>query len=136
MKKKLTSSKAPNPIGPYSVAVNYGNLIFTSGQIPLDKQGNIIGTNIKEQTKQVIENLKNILEENKSSLNQVIKSSVYLKDMNDFAAMNEVYNEYFEDSAPARVAVEVARLPKDVMVEIEVIAYQSEATPKVPILER
>jgi 2-iminobutanoate/2-iminopropanoate deaminase len=135
MKKKLTSSKAPSPIGPYSVAVNYGNLIFTSGQIPLDRQGNIVGTDIKAQTRQTIENLKNILEENYSSIEQVIKTTVYLKDITEFAGMNEVYNEYFADSAPARSTLEAARLPKDVKIEMDIIAYQSEVIPKVPILE-
>jgi 2-iminobutanoate/2-iminopropanoate deaminase len=124
MKKKLTSTKAPNPIGPYSVAVNYGNLIYTSGQIPLDRQGNVVGTDIKEQTRQVIENLKNILEENGSSIAQVIKTTVFLKDMNEFAGMNEVYNEYFADSAPARSTLEAARLPKDVKIEMDVIAFK------------
>jgi 2-iminobutanoate/2-iminopropanoate deaminase len=136
MKKKLISSKAPNPIGPYSVAVNYGNLIFTSGQIPLDKKGNVVGTNIKTQTRQTIENLKNILEENGSSIEQVIKTTVYLKDITEFTEMNEVYNEYFEDSAPARSTLEAARLPKDVKIEIDIIAYQSQALPKIPITEK
>jgi 2-iminobutanoate/2-iminopropanoate deaminase len=136
MKKKLTSSKAPNPIGPYSVAVNYGNMIFTSGQIPLDRQGNIVGTDIKEQTRQTIENLKNILEENGSSIDKVIKTTVYLKDITEFAGMNEVYNEYFADSAPARSTLEAARLPKDVKIEMDIVAYQSDILPKVPILEK
>lgn len=124
MKKKLTSTKAPKPIGPYSVAVSYGDLIFTCGQIPLDTQGNIIGTDIKTQTRQTIENLKNILEENNSSIEQVIKTTVYLKDMAEFAEMNEIYNEYFSESAPARSTLEAARLPKDVKIEMDIIAYQ------------
>ena len=124
MKKKLTSSKAPIPIGPYSVAVEYGNLIYTCGQIPLNREGNIAGTDIKEQTRQVIENLKNILEENGSSIAQVLKTTVFLKDMNEFAGMNEVYGEYFQDSAPARSTLEAARLPKDVKIEMDVIAYK------------
>lgn len=124
MKKKLTSSKAPKPIGPYSVAVSYGNLIFTCGQIPLDCRGNIVGNDIKAQTRQTIENLKNILEENNSSIEQVIKTTVYLKDMAEFAEMNEIYNEYFSLSAPARSTLEAARLPKDVKIEMDVIAYQ------------
>ena len=134
MKKKLTASKAPHPIGPYSVAVNYGNLIYTSGQIPLDRQGNVVGADIKSQTRQTIENLKNILEENGSSIEQVIKTTVYLKDITEFAGMNEVYNEYFRDSAPARSTLEAARLPKDVKIEMDIIAYQSDIIPKVPIL--
>ncbi len=127
MKKKLTASKVPNPLGPYSVAVSYGNLIFTCGQIPLDKQGNVIGADIREQTRQTIENLKNILEENGSSIDKVIKTTVYLDDIADFKGMNEVYNEYFADSAPARSTLEAARLPKNVKIEMDVIAYQSDA---------
>lgn len=122
MKKKLTASKAPKPIGPYSVAVSYGDLIYTCGQIPLDLNGNIIGDDIKTQTRQTIENLKNILEENGSSIDKVIKTTVYLKDITEFAEMNEVYNEYFADSAPARSTLEAARLPKDVKIEMDVIA--------------
>lgn len=122
MKKKLTASKAPKPIGPYSVAVSYGDLIYTCGQIPLDLNGNIAGDDIKTQTRQVIENLKNILEENGSSLGKVIKTTVYLKDINEFTGMNEVYNEYFAESAPARSTLEAARLPKDAKIEMDVIA--------------
>lgn len=125
MKKKLSATKAPNPIGPYSVAVEYGNLIYSSGQIPLNREGNIVGTDIKEQTRQTIENLKNILEENNSSLANVLKTTVYLKDMNEFAGMNEVYNEYFAQSAPARSTLEAARLPKDAKIEMDLIAYKS-----------
>jgi 2-iminobutanoate/2-iminopropanoate deaminase len=136
MKKKLTSLKAPNPIGPYSVAVNYGNLIYSSGQIPLDRNGRIVGTDIKAQTKQTIENLKNILEENGSSIDKVIKTTVYLKDMNEFAGMNEVYNEYFAESAPARSTLEAARLPKDAKIEMDVIAYLSDTMPEVPVLDK
>lgn len=136
MKRKLTASKAPSPIGPYSVAVGHKNLIFTSGQIPLDKNGNIVGTDIKTQTRQTIENLKNILEENNSSLEQAIKTTVYLKDITEFAEMNEVYNEYFANSAPARSTLEAARLPKDAKIEMDIIAYQSDTIPNVPIMEK
>jgi 2-iminobutanoate/2-iminopropanoate deaminase len=123
MKKKLTASKAPKPIGPYSVAVSYGGLIYTCGQIPLDSNGNLSGDDIKTQTRQTIENLKNILEENGSSLDKVIKTTVYLKDITEFAGMNEVYNEYFAESAPARSTLEAARLPKDAKIEIDAIAH-------------
>jgi len=116
------ASKAPKPIGPYSVAVSYGDLIYTCGQIPLDLNGNIAGEDIKTQTRQVIENLKNILEENGSSLDKVIKTTVYLKDITEFPAMNEVYNEYFAESAPARSTLEASRLPKDAKIEMDVIA--------------
>lgn len=123
MKKKLAASKAPKPIGPYSVAVSYNGLIYTCGQIPLDLNGNLAGDDIKAQTRQVIENLKNILEENGSSLDKVIKTTVYLKDITEFAGMNEVYNEYFAESAPARSTLEAARLPKDAKIEIDAIAH-------------
>lgn len=124
MKKHLLSDKAPKPIGPYSQAVEFENLIFTSGQIALDTHGKIVSSEIEEQTKKVIENLKNILEDNGSSLENVIKTTVFLKDMIDFNSMNEVYNTYFGTSLPARSTVEVSRLPKDVRVEIEAIAFK------------
>ena len=125
MKKILHSDKSPAPIGPYSQAVGFDRLIFTSGQIALDTKGNVVSGEIAEQTCQVIRNLKNILEDNGSSLDNVIKTTVYLKDMIDFSVMNEVYNEYFGSSMPARSTVEVSRLPKDVRVEIEVIAFKN-----------
>lgn len=124
MKTILNSDKSPKPIGPYSQAVGFDKLIFTSGQIALDTKGNIVSQEIADQTCQVIRNLKNILEDNGSSLENVIKTTVYLKDMIDFNSMNEVYNEYFGSSMPARSTVEVSRLPKDVRVEIEVIAFR------------
>ena len=124
MKENLKCENAPKPIGPYSVAVSYNGLIYTCGQIPLDKDGNLVGTDIKAQTIQTIENLKNILEENGSSLDKVLKTTVYMKDISEFPAMNEVYNEYFAKSAPARSTLEAAKLPKDVKIEIDVIAHQ------------
>lgn len=125
MKKTIATKLAPAAIGPYAQGNIIGNLLFTSGQVPLDANtGEIVGTTIEEQTVQVFKNLKAILEEGGSSLDKVIKTTVFIKDMNDFAAMNGVYGKYFsEDSLPSRSAVEVARLPKDVKVEIEVIAY-------------
>lgn len=125
MKTLLKTSKAPKPIGPYSQAVSTGNLIFTSGQIALDTEGNIISDDIKAQTRKVLENLKHILEDSGSSMNDVIKTTVFLKSMNDFAEMNEVYAEFFGESLPARSTVEVSKLPKDVRVEIEVIAFKN-----------
>lgn len=118
------SHLAPDPIGPYSQAVAYGDLIFTSGQIALDLDGNLIGDDIETQTRGALENLLHILEDNKSSMDFVIKTTVYLKDMNDFPKMNEVYNAFFGESKPARSTVEVSRLPKDVKVEIDAIAYR------------
>ncbi|MCB0720828.1 MAG: Rid family detoxifying hydrolase [Ignavibacteriae bacterium] len=119
----LYSPLAPNPIGPYSQAVSYGDLIFTSGQIGLDMDGNIISDDVEIQTRIALENLLHILEDNNSSMDFVIKTTVYLKDMNDFTKMNEVYNAFFGESKPARSTVEVSRLPKDVKVEIDAVAY-------------
>lgn len=127
MKKILLSARAPKPIGPYSQAVEYENLIFTSGQIALDTEGEIISSEIKEQTQKAIENLKSILEDNGSSLENVIKTTVFLKDMIDFNSMNEIYNKYFGSSQPARSTVEVSRLPKDVRVEIEATAFKNKS---------
>jgi 2-iminobutanoate/2-iminopropanoate deaminase len=123
MKEIIYTEKAPKPIGPYSQAVKIGNLIFVSGQIPLDpKSNNVVNGGIKEQTAQVLENIKAILEASGSGLNKVLMSFVYLKNMNDFQGFNEVYSMYFKDNPPARVTVEVSKLPKDVLIEIAVIA--------------
>lgn len=125
MRKIVSTKAAPAAIGPYSQGNIFGNLIFTSGQIPLDPEtGNLIGTTVEEQTEQVLKNVKAILEEAGSSMHNVLKTTVFIKNMNDFAAMNGVYAKYFtEGFYPSRSAVEVARLPKDVLVEIETIAY-------------
>ena len=125
MKKILFSDKAPEPIGPYSQAVGYNDFIYTCGQVALNKEGKLVSEDIKEQTKQVLENLKNILEDNNSSLDNVIKVMVFLKDMKDFPQMNEVYAEYFTSSFPARSTVAVSALPLDARVEIEVISYKN-----------
>ncbi|HEX9656225.1 MAG TPA: RidA family protein [Bacteroidota bacterium] len=118
----VTTKNAPSAIGPYSQGVIAGNLVFTAGQIALNPStGEPVGKDIKEQTKQVLENLKAILEAAGSNLSNVIKTTVYLKDMNEFAAMNEVYAEFFSANPPVRSTVEVARLPKDVRVEIEAV---------------
>lgn len=125
MRKIVSTKAAPAAIGPYSQGNIFGNLLFTSGQVPLDPEtGAIVGTTIEEQTEQVFKNVKAILEEAGSSFDKVLKTTVFIKDMNDFAAMNAIYAKYFtEGSYPSRSAVEVARLPKDVLVEIETIAY-------------
>lgn len=124
MKTIINTPNAPAPIGPYNQGViTNGKLLFTAGQIALDpKSGEIIGTNIEEQTKQVCENLSNILLAAGTSASNVVKTTVFLKNFNDFASMNKIYGEYFGNSAPARSTVEVVRLPKDVLVEIELIA--------------
>ncbi|MBD2257038.1 RidA family protein [Pseudanabaena sp. FACHB-2040] len=125
-RKVIQTDKAPAPVGPYNQAIAAsGQLLFVAGQIPLDPvSGQIVGEgDIAAQTEQAIANLSAILEAGGTTLNSVVKTSVFLKDMNDFAAMNAVYAQHFGDeSAPARACVEVARLPKDVLVEIECIA--------------
>lgn len=118
----ISTSAAPAAIGPYSQAVKLGNLLFTSGQIPLGLNGQIVEGGIKEQAHQVFANLKGVLEEAGSSFGQVVKATVFLKDMNQFGELNEIYASYFGDHKPARSTVEVARLPRDVFVEIELIA--------------
>ena len=124
MEKQIISTKnAPAAIGPYSQAVKVGNLLFTSGQMPVDpKTGVMVVDDIKKATETSLENIKAILKEAGTNLDRVIKTTVFIKDMNDFAAMNEVYGKYFVAKQPARSCVEVARLPKDCRVEIEVIA--------------
>ena len=124
-KRIILTSKAAQPIGPYSQAVAVGNLVYTSGQIPVDPAtGQVVAGGIQAQTAMVFQNLRAILEAAGSNLGSVVKTTVFLKDMNEFAAMNEVYAQHFSDKAqaPARSTVEVARLPKDVRVEIEAVA--------------
>jgi 2-iminobutanoate/2-iminopropanoate deaminase len=123
VKKIVKTEKAPAPVGPYNQAIISGNFVFTAGQIAIDPEtGNLEPNDIKIQTKRVIENLRAVLQASGSDLSEVVKTTVFLKDMNDFALMNEVYAQYFSDNSPARSAVEVARLPKDVLVEMECIA--------------
>ena len=123
MKTVIRTEKAPGAIGPYSQGIAGGGLIFVSGQIPLNPATGAFPETIEEMTKQSLTNIRNILEAAGSSMDKVVKTTVFLKDMNDFAAMNGVYATFFpEDSCPARSAVEVARLPKDVKIEIEAIA--------------
>jgi 2-iminobutanoate/2-iminopropanoate deaminase len=123
MKDVILTTRAPKPIGPYSQAIKCNGLLFVSGQVALDPQsGNFVGTDVKQQTERVMENVKGILEAAGASFHQVVKTTVFLKDMNDFAAMNEVYAGYFGAAAPARSTVQAARLPKDALVEVEVIA--------------
>jgi 2-iminobutanoate/2-iminopropanoate deaminase len=123
MKDIVYSDRGPKPIGPYSQAVKINGLLYLSGQIPLDPKTNeMISGDIKAQTERVLENIKGILEAAGSNLHHVVKTTVFLKDMNEFPAMNEVYARYFAAAHPARSTVQVARLPKDASVEIEVIA--------------
>ena len=121
--KKISTRKAPAAIGPYSQAVRFQNLLFVSGQLPIvPETGEFNGTDITSQTRQSLENVKHILSEAGMELRNVVKTSVFLQDMDDFAAMNQVYAEYFTSDYPARAAIQVGRLPKDAKVEIEVIA--------------
>jgi len=122
MIKKIHTEEAPAAIGPYSQGITIDQLFFSSGQIPLTKEGVMIDGDVKEQTHQVFQNLQAVLKEAGSSLDQVVKATVFISDMNEFADINEVYAEYFSEHKPARSCVEVARLPKDAKVEIEVIA--------------
>lgn len=123
MKNIISTSAAPAAIGPYSQAVSLGSLIFTSGQLPIDVATGTFPEGVEAQTRQSLDNVKAILENAGSCMDNVIKTTVFLSDMNDFGAMNAVYAEFFkEGSFPARSAVEVARLPKDALVEIEVVA--------------
>ena len=120
--KIVQTNQAPAAIGPYSQGMIVNNLFYSSGQIPLTIEGVMIEGNVKEQTHQVFKNLQAVLVEAGASLETVIKATVFIKDMNDFASINEVYGEYFSTHKPARSCVEVARLPKDALVEIEVVA--------------
>ena len=123
MSEVIHTDRAPAALGPYSQAIKVGGLVFCSGQIPIDPAANAVtAVTIEDQTRQAITNLKNVLEAAGSSLQNVVKTTVFIKDMNDFAALNGVYAEMFGDTKPARSCVEVARLPKDVKVEIECIA--------------
>jgi 2-iminobutanoate/2-iminopropanoate deaminase len=127
MIKTVSTEKAPKALGPYSQALRAGGFIWCSGQIPINPATNTIeATTIEDQTRQAISNLSNVLEAAGSSLANVVKTTVFIKDMNDFAALNGVYAEMFGDTKPARSCVEVARLPKDVKVEIECVAVEGE----------
>ena len=122
-KEIIVTTHAPAPVGPYSQAVKAtGSMLFISGQIPFDTEGNMVGETVAEQTQKVIENIKAILASQGLSLNNVVKTTVLMTDLGKFAEMNETYNTYFHESKPARATFEVSRLPKDVQIEIEAIA--------------
>jgi 2-iminobutanoate/2-iminopropanoate deaminase len=123
MKDIVLTDKGPKPIGPYSQAVKSNGFLFASGQVALDPRNNeFLGGDIRQQTERAMENIKAVVEAAGSNLHHVVKTTVFLKDMNDFAAMNEAYGKFFPAAPPARSTVQVARLPKDALVEIEVIA--------------
>ncbi len=122
-KKVIIAEKAPKAIGPYSAAISYGNFIFTSGQLGLIPEiGEPAGEDIRSQTRQALKNVQSVLEAAGTDLSHVLKTTVFLRNMDDFAAMNEIYAEFFTDECPARSAVQVAKLPRGLAVEIEVIA--------------
>ncbi|HEX9224930.1 MAG TPA: RidA family protein [Candidatus Acidoferrales bacterium] len=123
MKEAVHTDRAPNPIGPYSQGIRANGFIFLAGQVALDpKSGELIGGDVRQQTERTLENLKGVLEAAGANLNHVVKVTIFLKNMGDFAGMNEIYARYFPKLPPARSTVEVARLPKDALVEIELIA--------------
>lgn len=123
MKKIVSTPKAPAAIGPYSQAVIAGGMLYTSGMIPIDPETNtLVQGDVCVQARQAIGNLKNLVEASGSSMDKVVKTTVFIKNMEDFAQINEVYKEFFTDNFPSRSCVEVARLPKDVLIEIEAIA--------------
>ena len=121
-KKVIATEKAPAALGPYSQAIEVGGMVYTSGQIGINPATGLAGETIEEQTRQVFENLQAVLQEAGTDLDHAVKTTVFIKDMNDFGKVNEIYASYFTGAYPARSCVEVARLPKDFLVEIEVIA--------------
>lgn len=119
--KQISTDKAPAAIGPYSQAIKVGGLLFCSGQIPLDPATGEIPSGVEAQAEQALSNVKNLIEAAGSSIENVVKTTVFIKDMNDFGKINEIYAKYFTEPFPARSCVEVARLPKDVLLEVEAI---------------
>ena len=121
MKKIISTDKAPAAIGPYSQAIEVNGMVFTSGVIPVDPQTGVIPATIEEQANQAFSNLRNLIEASGATIDKVIKTTVFIKEMNDFGKINEIYATYFKEPFPARSCVEVARLPKDVMLEVEAV---------------
>ena len=123
-KEVVISEKAPKPVGPYSQAVKAGNFLFISGQLPINPAtGEIVRGNFEEAVKVVLENVKSIVEEAGGTMDDIVKVTVYIKDLSLFSEFNEIYSQYFRDKYPARVVVEVSRIPKDADLEVEAIAY-------------
>lgn len=123
-KQPISTDRAPGALGPYSQAIDTGTFIFASGQLGLDPASGELAEGVQEQARVALENVTAVLDAAGSSLDQVVKTTVFLQDMNDFVAMNEIYGQFFKEPYPARSAVQVARLPKDALVEIEVIALK------------
>lgn len=124
MKQPIRTERAPKAIGPYSQAIKAGGFLFVSGQIPINPEtGEIESGGVSAQADRVLHNIRNIVEDSGATLHDVVKTTIYLADMNDFAAVNEVYGTYFDSEPPARATVQVARLPKDVRIEIDAIAF-------------
>ncbi len=121
MSKVISTDKAPAAIGPYSQAIEVNGMVFTSGVIPVDPQTGVIPATIEEQANQAFSNLKNLIEASGATIDKVIKTTVFIKEMNDFGKINDIYATYFKEPFPARSCVEVARLPKDVMLEVEAV---------------
>ena len=124
MSKVISTDKAPAAIGPYSQAIEVNGMVFTSGVIPVDPQTGVIPATIEEQANQAFSNLKNLIEASGATIDKVIKTTVFIKEMNDFGKINEIYATYFKEPFPARSCVEVARLPKDLLIEVEVTAIK------------
>ncbi len=120
--KAVFTGKAPGVVGPYSQAISYGDFVFCSGQIGIDPRTNNVVEGIDNQTKQVMQNLFALLQEAGSDLNHVLKTTIYLSDMNNYAKVNEIYGQYFKQTKPARATIQVSRLPKDCLIEIDMIA--------------
>lgn len=124
MQKVISTEKAPSAIGPYSQAIEINGMVYTSGVIPVDPATGVIAEGVEAQANQAFKNLSNLVEASGSSVENIVKTTVFIKEMNDFGKINEIYKNYFKEPFPARSCVEVARLPKDVLLEVEAVAYK------------
>lgn len=124
MQKVISTDKAPSAIGPYSQAIEINGMVYTSGVIPVDPATGVIADGVEAQAEQAFKNICNLVEASGSKVENIVKTTVFIKEMNDFGKINEIYKKYFKEPFPARSCVEVARLPKDVLLEIEAIAYK------------
>jgi 2-iminobutanoate/2-iminopropanoate deaminase len=124
MQKVISTDKAPSAIGPYSQAIEINGMVYTSGVIPVDPATGVVAEGVEAQAEQAFKNICNLVEASGSKVENIIKTTVFIKEMNDFGKINEIYKKYFKEPFPARSCVEVARLPKDVLLEIEAIAYK------------